>query len=330
MSRALLLVEPGRFAWGDVPEPIIAAGEVVVRARFSGLCGTDLHIVDGSHPRAALPLAIGHEFVGIPESGRLAGRTVLVDPLLPCGACPACDVGTSNACGRLRLIGIDRDGALAGRVAVAEDRLHVVPSTIPDDIAPLAEPIAVAVHVVRRVPPLAGRFVVVMGGGPVGLLVAHVARRAGGQVVVSEPSPARRSVAAALGFELLDPDAPLEDVTRRTNGRLASVVFDAAAAAPVAGLLTQLVAPSGTVAIVGTYGRPTPFDLQAVMFKELTVVGHRTYLPADVDAALEILDADQGVLRPLMSGTVTPDQVQATVETLRQGQGVKFVVECPA
>lgn len=330
MSRALLLVEPGRFEWGDVSEPDPGTGQVIVRARFSGLCGTDLHIADGSHPRATFPLAIGHEFVGVPAAGRLAGQTVLVDPLLPCGACPACDIGASNACTRLRLIGIDRDGALAGRVAVAEDRLHVVPRSIPDEVAPLAEPIAVAVHVVRRVPPLLGRSVVVIGGGPVGLLVAHVARRAGGHVVVSEPSPARRAIAEALGFELLDAADPVGDVQRRTDGRLASVVFDAAAAAPVAGMLTQLVQPSGTIAIVGTYGTPTAIDLQAVMFKELTIVGHRTYLPADIDAAIAILDADQEVLRPLMSGTITPDAVQATIEALRSGQGMKYVVECPA
>jgi len=330
MSHALVLVEPGRFAWADIPDPAPATGEVVVRARYSGLCGTALHIAAGHHPRATLPLAIGHEFVGVPETGRLAGRTVLVDPLLPCGACAACEVGASNACARLRLIGIDRDGALAGRVAVAEDRLHVVPSTIPDEVAPLAEPIAVAVHAVRRVPPLADRVVVVMGGGPVGLLVAHVARRAGAQILLAEPSPARRSIADALGFTLLDAADPLEDVMRRTEGRLASVVFDAAAAGPVAELLTRLVSPAGTIAIVGTYGMPTPFDLQAVMFKELTVVGHRTYLPVDIEAALGVLDADQEVLRPLMSGTIGPDQVQATVETLRDGQGMKFVVECPA
>jgi (R,R)-butanediol dehydrogenase/meso-butanediol dehydrogenase/diacetyl reductase len=330
VSRALLLVEPGRFAWGDVPEPVAEPGEVVVRARFTGLCGTDLHIVDGSHPRAAFPLAIGHEFVGVPESGRLAGQTVLIDPLLPCGACAACDIGASNACARLRLIGIDRDGALAGRIAVAEERLHVVPATIPDDVAPLAEPLAVAVHVVRRVPPVSGRFVVVVGGGPVGMLVAHVARRAGAAVVVSEPSSPRRSVAEALGFELLDAAAPVEDVARRTAGRLAPVVFDAAAAGPVASLVTQLVQPSGTIAIVGAYGGPTPFDLQAVMFKELSVVGHRTYLPQDIEAALGILDEDQGLLRPLMSGTVTADEVPATIEVLRAGQGLKYVVECPA
>ena len=330
MNQALLLVEAGRFAWGDVPEPVAAPGEVIVQARYAGLCGTDLHIVEGGHPRARFPLALGHELVGVPESGPLAGQSVLVDPLMPCGACPACDTGAANACARLRLIGIDRHGGLAGRVVVAADRLHVIPDGIPDEVAPLAEPIAVAVHAVRRVPPLIGRSVVVMGGGPVGLLVAHVARRAGGRVVVSEPSPTRRSIAAALGFELLDAAAPLEDVRRRTDGRLADVVFDAAAAAPVAALLPGLVKPAGTIAIVGAYAGPTPLDLQAVMFKELSMVGHRTYLPADIDTALYILAADQAVLRPLLSGTVQADEVAATIETLRRGQGMKYVVECPA
>ena len=330
MSRALLLIAAGRFAWGDVPEPVPADGEVIVRARYAGLCGTDLHIVEGAHPRARFPLALGHEFVAVPESGPLAGRSVLVDPLIPCGACAACDMGASNACAKLRLIGIDRHGALAGRVAVSADRLHVVPEGIPDEVAPLAEPIAVAVHVVRRVPPLLGRVVVVMGGGPVGLLVAHVARRAGGEVFVSEPSAARRAVAEALRFELLDAADPLGDVQRRTGGSLADVVFDAAGAAPVAALLPSLVKPSGTIAIVGAYAGPTPLDLQAVMFKELSLIGHRTYLPADIDAALAILAADQRALRPLLSGTVQPDDVAETIEALRRGQGMKYVVACPA
>ncbi len=175
-----------------------------------------------------------------------------------------------------------------------------------------------------------GRLVVVVGGGPVGLLLAHVARRAGGRVVVSEPSPSRRAIADALGFELLDAASPVADILDRTDGRLASVVFDAAAATPVAGMLTQLAQPTGTIAIVGTYAEPTAIDLQAVVFKELTIVGHRTYLPADIDTAIGILESDQESLRPLMSGTVAPDQVQVTIEMLRAGQGMKYVVECPA
>jgi (R,R)-butanediol dehydrogenase / meso-butanediol dehydrogenase / diacetyl reductase len=328
MTRALMLVEAGGFDWRELPDPTPGPGEVVVQAGHMGLCGTDLHIIDGSHPRARFPLALGHEFVGAPRSGPLAGQTVLVDPLLPCGRCAACELGASNACANLRLIGIDRDGALAGQVVVAADRLHPVPPSIPDEVAPLAEPLAVAVHTVRRVPPLLGQQAVVVGGGPVGLLVAHVARRAGALVRVAETSPPRRTVAEAMGLELLDPAAPVEGVMRVTGGRLASVVFDAAAAAPVAAMLTQMVRPGGTIAIVGTYGRPTAIDLQAVMFKELSIVGHRTYQPADIDTAIAILSADLGVLRPLLSGTVSPDQVPATIDALRAGQGMKYVVDC--
>jgi (R,R)-butanediol dehydrogenase / meso-butanediol dehydrogenase / diacetyl reductase len=330
MTRALLLVGADGFDWRELPDPIPGPGEVVVRAGFMGLCGTDLHIIDGSHPRARFPLALGHEFVGAARSGPLAGRTVLVDPLLPCGRCAACELGASNACANLRLIGIDRDGALAGLVVVAEDRLHPIPPTIPDEVAPLAEPLAVAVHAVRRVPPLLGRHVVVVGGGPVGLLVAHVARRAGAIVQVAETSPPRRIVAESMGLELLDPLAPMEGVHRSTGGRLASVVFDAAAAPPVAAMLTQLVRPGGTIAIVGAYGRPTAVDLQAVMFKELSMIGHRTYQPADIDTGIAILSSDLDVLRPLLSGTITPDQIPTTVDALRAGQGMKYVVDCRA
>ncbi len=323
-----MLVAPGVFDWAEAATPVAAPGEVIVRVLYTGLCGTDLHIVDGSHPRAVLPLAIGHELVGVPETGPLAGQPVLVDPLLPCGSCPGCEVGASNACARLRLIGIDRDGGLAGRVSVAGERLHALPQGIPADVGPLAEPIAVAVHAVRRVPPLLGRTVVVMGGGPVGLLVAHVARRAGGHVLVSEPSASRRAIAEALGLELLDAASPVEDVARRTDGRLADVVFDAAAAPPVAAMVTRLVRVGGTIAVVGTYAAPIPIDLQAVVFKELSIVGHRTYLPADIAAAISILAADQEVLRPLLSGTIGADQVQSTIEALRNGQGMKVVVAC--
>jgi threonine dehydrogenase-like Zn-dependent dehydrogenase len=313
----------------DRSDPRPSAGEVVVRARYTGLCGTDLHIADGSHPRARPPLALGHEFVGVPGSGRLAGIPVLVDPLLPCGDCPACDAGRTNTCARLRLIGIDRDGALAGRVAVGDDRLHRVPDGVELTIAPLAEPLAVAVHAIGRVGPIADRVVVVVGGGPVGALVAHVARRAGARVLLAEPAPSRRSTAAALGSELLDAADPVADLRARTGGRLAAVAVDAAAALPVAAMLTDLVYPGGMIAIVGAYVRPVPVDLQAVMFRELSIIGHRTYLPADIDGALAILAADQAVLRSLISDVITPDQVPSAMEAMAAGHAMKVIVECP-
>jgi len=87
---------------------------------------------------------------------------------------------------------------------------------------------------------------------------------------------------------------------------------------------------TGVVAIVGSYGGPVPLDLQAVMFKELTVRGHRTYLPGDLDAALELLRADGPTLAPLRSGVVKADEIETVIEAMRRGEGMKFVVECPA
>jgi (R,R)-butanediol dehydrogenase/meso-butanediol dehydrogenase/diacetyl reductase len=329
MSQGLFLTEWNSFARAEMPAPQPGPGEVVVRALYTGLCGTDLHIVEGSHPRARIPLAIGHEIAGRPESGPLEGRLVVVDPLLPCGSCPACLAGASNACARLRLIGIDRDGALAGRFVTAQERLHPVPDGIPAEIAPLTEPLAVAVHAAGRAPDLAGRLAVVVGAGPVGLLVAHVARRHGARVLVAERTEARRSVAASFGFELLDQDSPADQLTDLTNGDLADVVFDAAAAPAVAASLHRFVKSTGYVAVVGAYGGLTPIDMQAVMFKELTYQGHRTYLPADIDAALALLSTDLSALSPIVSRVAKPDDIEPAIAALRAGELLKVIVECP-
>lgn len=323
----MVLVDAGRFDWREVGEPSPGSGEVVVRAEFTGICGTDLHIVEGTHPRARMPLAIGHEIVGVPESGVLAGQRVLVDPLLPCGRCSACAAGTENACANLRLIGIDRDGAIAGRVAVAESRLHRIPSGIPGDVATLAEPIAVAVHAVGRVPEIDGALVVVVGGGPIGLLVAHAARRGGASVLLSEPAPPRRALAEKLGFELLDATDPVADLEARTASRLGDIVFDAAAAPVVAASLHRLVRPGGRIAVVGAYCGQTPIDLLAVMFKELRIEGHRTYLPADIDGAIELLAADQAELAQLITAMVRPDEIGRAIDDLHAGRGMKYVVD---
>jgi threonine dehydrogenase-like Zn-dependent dehydrogenase len=327
--QALALTGQNTFGWIERPVPRPSAGEVRVRALHTGLCGTDLHIAAGSHPRARPPLALGHEFVGVPESGRFAGTPVLVDPLLPCGDCVACDASRPNTCANLRLVGIDRDGALAGRVAIREDRLHPVPGGLESSVATLAEPLAVAVHAVGRVGEVSGRVLVVMGGGPVGILLAHVARRAGARVYLSEPAPTRRALAADLGLELLDAEAPVADIRGRTNGRMAAVAMDAAAVPAVAAMLTDLVHPGGTIAVVGSYGRPVPVDLQAVMFRETSIVGHRTYLPEDIDAALAMLAADRDLLRPIISDVVAPGDVGPALQAMAAGRAMKVVVECP-
>jgi L-iditol 2-dehydrogenase len=140
----------------------------------------------------------------------------------------------------------------------------------------------------------------------------------------------RRAFASRLGLELLDAQDPVGDLHGRTGGRLAAVAIDAAGVSAVAPMLTQLVQPGGVIAIVGAYGAPVAVDLQAVMFRELSIVGHRTYLTDDIQSALGILAADHALLRPLISDVIPADQVQAAMRALAAGDAMKVIVECPA
>ncbi len=328
MSRpALVLTGIDQFAV-EQREPAEPTGDLVaVDVGWVGLCGTDLHIADGSHPRARVPLVLGHELVGLAIAGPLAGRTVVVDPLLACGTCSACQLGQRHVCANLRLIGIDRDGGLSGRVVIDPDRLHLVPDGLDPVVAALAEPLAVAVHATRRARVAAGDTVVIMGAGPIGLLLAFAVRQAGAtRILIGEPSPARRTFANAAGFETLDAADPLGNLDRRSQGWLADVVFDAAAVPAVAALLPRLVRPGGVIAIVGTYSRPVELDLQAILFRELTVLGNRVYEPADIDTALQTLAADPAAFKPLISAVVELDEVPGAFARLRAGEGVKYLV----
>jgi 2-desacetyl-2-hydroxyethyl bacteriochlorophyllide A dehydrogenase len=328
MSRpALVLTGVDRFAVEPLALEEPVGDEVAVDIDFVGLCGTDLHIVEGSHPRARFPLVLGHELVGRALAGPLAGREVVVDPLLACGTCSACRLGERHVCANLRLIGIDRDGGLSGRVVVEPDRLHVVPEGLDPVVAALAEPLAVAVHATRRAGVGNGDTVVIMGAGPIGLLLAFAVRRAGAtKILLGEPAPARRTFAESVGFDTLDAADPVGDIDRRTSGWLADVAFDAAAAPAVAAILPRLVRPAGRIALVGTYGRPTEVDLQAILFRELTLLGNRVYQPADIDAGLEMLAADPNAFRPLVSDVVGLDDTPAAFARLRAGEGVKYLV----
>ncbi len=332
MSRpALVLTGVDRFALEDREPEEPTGDEVAVDVGWVGLCGTDLHIVEGSHPRARFPLVLGHELVGRALAGPLAGRKVVVDPLIACGTCAACRLGERHVCADLRLVGIDRDGGLSGRVVVDPDRLHPVPDGLDPVVAALAEPLAVAVHATGRAGVGAGDTVAIMGAGPIGLLVAFASRRAGAAtILIGEPATARRTFAASVGFDTLDPADPLGDLERRTSGGLADVAFDAAAVPAVAALLPRLVRPAGRIGLVGTYGRPVELDLQAVLFRELTLLGNRVYRPRDIDAALGMLAADPAAFRPLVSDVVDLGGAPGAFARLRAGEGVKYLVSTGA
>ena len=317
----------------EVPAATGSAGSVLVEVAYTGLCGTDLHICAGEHPRAQPGLVIGHEIVGVvrgehAEAAGLAdGTPVVVNPLISCGTCRMCRVGRPHNCATLKLIGIDSAGGASEQVAVPIANL--VPVAIGTDLFKLAfaEPLAVAVRAVRRSGLGLGDRVLIFGAGPIGLALALTARLAGaGSVQLIELSPTRRELAESLGFTTA---ASLADHLGARQ-QLAEVTFDAAAHPAVAASLAAATIEGGRVVLAGVYGEPTALDLQQCTFKELTLIGTRVYSADDLQTATQLIVNGTFDPTPLLTKTVRLADAADAIAELRSGTQVKVLIEGPA
>jgi (R,R)-butanediol dehydrogenase / meso-butanediol dehydrogenase / diacetyl reductase len=320
--RAAIYTGPRKLEICERPMPQASTGEVLLEIRRVGICGTDLMIFQGHMQDRARPGRIlGHEVVAIvreKESGGIfnQGDRVVVEPTLSCGECQACRAGHTHVCRKLRLLGIDEDGAFREFCAVPEHRLHTVPDSIPDDHAAMIEPLAVAVHAVRLAALRAEDTVAIIGGGTIGLLIAMLARKAGTRVVVLEINLRRLRFARGLQVEAFNPqeqDAAgfILDVTR---GAGADVIFEASGSPGGARAMTALAAVRGRVMIVGIQGRETPADLFQVFFRELSIQGTRAYASHDFKEAIRLVSGDEINLAPFISKHSPLERIQETME----------------
>jgi len=319
----------------DVAVPEVPTGWALVRIAYNGICGTDLAILHGLHPRAAHGLIPGHEMSGWVEqagtTGPAVGSLVVVEPLITCGKCRACRNGLAHVCRNLGLYGIDAPGAMAQFVALPPEVLHTVPDGVDPRIATLAEPLAVAVHAVELSGMEPGDVVAVYGAGPIGVLTALVARHAGAAVVViTEPSPWRREVAASLGFTVVAPDSTMATTLEPlTGGEGADITFDSAAHPSVAAELAATTRVRGRIVVVGVYKQPTPIDLQAVCFKEQTVVGVRVYTSANLTRAIQLIAGGELGLDRFPTKAFGLDDVTAAFDAATAGQDCLKVLLTP-
>jgi (R,R)-butanediol dehydrogenase / meso-butanediol dehydrogenase / diacetyl reductase len=313
-----------------------AAGEVRIAVAFTGLCGTDLHIFHGNmDTRVSQPLIFGHEMSGTIDSvgagvdGWASGEAVTVMPLVWDGTCPACRAGNTHICQNLVFVGIDSPGSLQQFWNVPAELLVRLPAGLSLEHAALAEPVAVAVHDVRRSELAPGDKAVVIGGGPIGVLIATVARNAGADVVVIEPEPRRRTQIADLGFATLDPiaDDQVAWVNSWTDDAGADVVFEVSGAAAAVRGATALAKVRGTLVIVAIHPTPREIDLQRVFWRELRLLGARVYQRTDFETAVELLRDGVIPADALITGTVALDAVGAAFEDLESGKALKILVD---
>ena len=304
--------------------PELNEGETLIKVAYAGICGSDMFIYQGTHPRAKAPLIVGHEFSGVVEKGHPTlpkGTPVTVYPLLSCGQCEPCRSGYPHVCNTLRLIGIDGDGGMAEYARVPSDKVVEIPAGLPLDLGACIEPLAVGVHAVRRSGYRPGDTAVVFGAGPIGLCVASCLDYFGaGRVIVVEANPYRLDVARQLGFTVID--AASEDIPAKigeyTRGLNADFAFDCAAHPSVQTHIMNVVKVRGTVVVVGSYKKPPEVDLLKVEFKELTMVGIRVYEPRDFETAARILGSGRIDFRRMLT-VVEPERAAQVFADLQAG-----------
>ncbi|MFB9638865.1 MULTISPECIES: (R,R)-butanediol dehydrogenase [Streptomyces] len=314
-------------------------GEVRVAVAYVGICGTDLHVFHGDMDgRVSKPATIGHEMsgtvvaLGAGVEGWSVGDAVTVMPLAWDGTCPACRAGNEHICQNLDFIGIDSPGALQEFWNVPAWTLVRLPSEIPLRDAALVEPVAVAVHDVRRSELAAGDKAVVIGAGPIGVLIATVAAASGAEVVVAEIDPTRRAAAEEMGLTTLDPSSvdQVAWVAEWTDGAGADVVFEVSGSAAAVLGATSLARVRGTLVVVAIHPQPRPVDLHRVFWRELRLLGARVYQRHDFERAIELLAEGAIPAEKLITRIVPLTEVQSAFGVLEAGQAMKLLVEVSA
>ncbi|MEP3049026.1 MAG: alcohol dehydrogenase catalytic domain-containing protein [Roseibium sp.] len=325
------------FSLEQKETPAPGPGQVQIKVAYCGICGTDLHIYLGHmDKRVGFERTIGHEMSGTIEAlgdgveGLRAGQKIVVRPLDHCGDCPACNAGHEHICHSLKFIGIDTEGAFQEYWNVPAHTIHELPDDIDLAHAALIEPLAVACHDVQRAKVAKDEAVLVIGGGPIGLLVALVARHSGGKVTISEVNENRLAYAQKLGFNTINPLTcdPVETVNVQTDGRGAEVVFEVSGTQPGVDLMTAAAATRGRIVMVAIHASKPSIDMFQFFWRELELFGARVYKPEDYEEAMRLLADGVVDCNSFITDIQPLEDIQSAFEALTQNSNaIKSMIQ---
>jgi 2-desacetyl-2-hydroxyethyl bacteriochlorophyllide A dehydrogenase len=331
--KAAWLKDWKELALEDRPVPKIGHGEVLIRVKYAGICGSDLHVYNGHHATAIKPVILGHEFSGeIVEidpdchTGLKAGDRVVVQPYTSCGTCDICVQGRDNVCKELKIFGIHQDGCFAEYIKVPIKKVYRIPEGVDMKLATITEPLAVAVHDVRRSALSAGQTAMVIGGGPIGVLIALVARLSGAsRIVVSEVNEYRIAFLREMGFTVVNPmkeDAEKAALAFTDNGEGFDVVFEVSGTLPGAALMTRVARIGGKIVVIGIPKGKCEVDTGAVVAKELELLGVRVHAQVNFAAAIDIIAKGDlnNDLRKVITDEYSLDDIQKAIDFSQEDQ----------
>jgi 2-desacetyl-2-hydroxyethyl bacteriochlorophyllide A dehydrogenase len=291
---------PGKLSAIDRPKPARGEGEVLVKLRRIGVCGTDLHIFTGNQPYLSYPRVMGHELAATVEeapagSSLKAGDTVSIIPYISCGHCSACLKGKTNCCRNIGVLGVHRDGGMTEYLSLPE-QFVLKAEDLSVDQAAMVEFLAIGAHAVARARVEPGQKVLIVGAGPIGMAVAIFARFDGGEVTLIDGRADRLEFGkthldAAHAVQLGSGD--VEELSRITNGDFFDVVFDATGNPKAIERGFSLVGHGGTYVLVSIVASDITFSDPEFHKRETTLLGSRNATPADFERVMEAMRAGE-------------------------------------
>jgi L-iditol 2-dehydrogenase len=328
--KALLLKEYMQLEVSDMPRPEIGANDVLVAVRACGICGSDVHGLDGSTGRRIPPLVMGHEAAGtIAEVGRgvkewKAGDRVTFDSTVSCGQCHFCRRGEINLCDNRQVLGVScgdyrRHGAFAEYVAVPANILYRLPDSLPFEHAAMIEAVSIAVHAVNLTPRALGDTAVVIGSGMIGQLTIQAAKIAGfSRVFAVDIDDAKLSRARDVGADEIFNSTKVDvaaEVAARTGGRGADAALEAVGATDPIKTAIACVRKGGTVTLIGNITPKIELPLQAVVTRQIRLQGSCAS-SGEYPACIELLASGAIRVDPMISARTGLDQAASWFDRL--------------
>lgn len=304
-------------------------GKVLVKAAYAGICGSDISVYLGKHPRAKMPLIMGHEFSGTVaaigegvNTSLQVGDPVVVNPLYYCGQCRACLQGNTHVCRSLRLYGTDSDGGMAEYVAIPEESILKLPQDISLKMAAVIEPVAVVVHGLRMIrKPFYGSAAVI-GLGPMGLLTALMLKDAGvSKLFCVEANSQRARYARQLGFDVINPmeaDA-VQYVLDGTDQEGVDILVEASGSQAAAKMMTQMAGVRAEILLLSVFKELAAVDLRAVNFKEQYLIGTRVYTRLDFKDAITYVQKNAEKVSSVISHVYPLEKGQEVFQDMISG-----------
>jgi L-gulonate 5-dehydrogenase len=334
--KSVCLKKPGEISLVDIPLTQRGEGQILIKVRSAGICGSDIGAYKGVNPLVTYPRIIGHEIAGevieVPEDeiDFMPGDRVILEPYVYCGHCYPCSIGHTNCCENLTVRGVHIEGGMAEYVSHPRHLLHKVPSNIPWNLVPMAEPLVISMHAIKQSATQAGEYVVITGAGQIGLLAAQYALTIGAIPVVVDPVDERLALARTLGVtHTINPVTSdvVAEIKAITKDRMAEVVIEASGDARAIRGAIDYVAYAGRISLVGWPKNDIPLPTALITKKELSIRGSRNSV-GQFPESLRLISEGKVNVAALLTKSVSMDDTPATVADIAQHPDRYLKVTC--